>query len=101
MESTLKKVAAIVVAVGIVLACGFGVATLVRSGGQPVVAESEQPEAQDEPEAPDGDCDTGDLYESKPDPDCGGRWLGTPRPVASPKAPVVRQTPGAPTKKRR
>lgn len=47
-------------------------------------------------EAPDGDCDAGDLRESKPDPDCGGLWLGTPTPAAkkttAPAAP--KKTPG-------
>lgn len=37
-------------------------------------------------EAPDGDCDEGDLYEKYPDPDCGGRWYGTPTPGAKPSA---------------
>lgn len=35
------------------------------------------------------DCDLGDLYEKKPDPDCGGLWLGTP-------SPATKKTPGAP-----
>jgi hypothetical protein len=33
-------------------------------------------------EESDGDCDAGDLRESKPDSDCNGLWLGTPTPGA-------------------
>jgi hypothetical protein len=57
-------------------------------------------------EQPDGDCDLGDLYERTPDPDCGGRWYGTPTPrrgtaitpqptrtgAAKPPAPVTKTT---------
>jgi hypothetical protein len=46
---------------------------------------------QDQP----GDCDAGDLRESKPDPDCHGLWLGTPtpgakKPSAAPKTPAAK-----------
>ena len=43
-------------------------------------------------EQTDGDCDAGDLRESKPDSDCNGLWLGTPTPAAS-KAKVPDRTP--------
>jgi hypothetical protein len=42
-------------------------------------------------EDPDGDCDAGDLRESKPDPDCNGLWLGTPTPGAN-RTPSARKT---------
>lgn len=53
-----------------------------------------RPPAAEQTEAPDGDCDAGDLRESKPDPDCGGLWLGTPTPAAKKTtAPDKKPTP--------
>jgi hypothetical protein len=47
-------------------------------------------------EQADGDCDLGDLYERTPDPDCGGRWYGTPAPRRTTAVPQpVRTATGA------
>lgn len=61
-----------------------------------VTTTSSRPSGVEQTEAPDGDCDTGDLYESKPDPDCGGRWYGTPAPAVkkTPTQAPARKTPG-------
>lgn len=76
-------VAAVIVAT---LALGFACSV----GGSPEWPAS----VAEQTEAPDGDCDEGDKYESKPDPDCGGLWLGTPTPAAKRStAPASRPTP--------
>lgn len=96
---TKHAVAAVLIILVVVFTCGYALSR-GDTGTTPAVEQTEQPEQ--ELELPDGDCDTGDLYESKPDPDCGGRWLGTPTPrVASPKAPTVRKTAAPKTSRRR
>lgn len=68
--------------------------TVVFAGGATLAACDRPAPAgvEQQPDGQDGDCDTGDLYESKPDPDCGGLWLGTPNPKTATKAPIVRRS---------
>lgn len=86
MSSGTKIVFAVVAGLVVVALCGYA-AQRGTFGTPPAVEQTE---------APDGDCDAGDLRESKPDPDCGGLWLGTPTPAAkkttAPAAP--KKTPG-------
>lgn len=78
MRTGAKWVVAVVAALALVCTIGAVCVNLPGNRWQPSV---EQPEEQ-----PDGDCDAGDLRESKPDPDCNGLWFGTPTP------PGVRRT---------
>lgn len=83
-----RYVVAIAAAVLIVFACGL---TLSSYQGGPASTTDQQTDDS-------GDCDAGDLRESKPDPDCHGLWLGTP--AARTKAPTVRKTAAAPKPRR-
>lgn len=49
-------------------------------------------------EQPDGDCDEGDKYESRPDPDCNGIWYGTPGGVRRTPANKLTTTKTQPNK---
>jgi hypothetical protein len=86
MNSTTKTAGIVAAVIVSALALGFACSGGGFQNGPTPAAE--------QTEAPDGDCDAGDLRESKPDPDCGGLWLGTPTPAAKRStAPASRPTP--------
>lgn len=78
MKPGTKWAIAVMAALAIVCTIGVVCANLPGNRWRPSVEQVE--------EQPDGDCDEGDKRESKPDPDCGILWIGTPTP------PGVRRT---------
>jgi hypothetical protein len=91
MSTRTKWTIAVVLALAGVLILGVICSALPGNRWQPSV----------EQEQPDGDCDAGDLRESKPDPDCNGLWFGTPTPASSKKAtPAASRRTPAPRKTR-
>lgn len=81
----MKNLGPIAVALLILALVGLGISCAVTGGlGLPFGSTSQQEEP--------GDCDAGDLRESKPDPDCNGLWLGTPTPGSAVRTPAARKT---------
>lgn len=78
----------VIIAVVLVLLTALGCGLYAASGGTGLP----MPGGISQDDDADGDCDAGDLRESKPDADCNGLWLGTPTPAAGPKTPAARKT---------